>query len=76
MPERIMNRMPVPVHDAVRTGQIILGRMVNIGSGDRQTFYQLFLFLPAINHRSVSCCGSVTPLACLKAPEACFYTGF
>ena len=125
MPERIMNRMPVPVHDAVRTGgkmavsllaelalvwrpswkslclgfhnkivvvfqrtnhitakrdfrtgQIILGRMVNISSGDRQTFYQLFLFLPAINHRSVSCCGSVTPLACLKAPEACFYTGF
>ena len=59
-----------------RTGQIILGRMVNIGSGDRQTFYQLFLFLPAINHRSVSCCGSVTPLACLKAPEACFYTDF
>lgn len=25
-----------------RTGQIVLDRMVNIGSGDRQTFYQLF----------------------------------
>ena len=65
----------IPLYNQ-RTGQIILGRMVNIGSGDRQTFYQLFLFLPAINHRSVSCCGSVTPPACLKAPEACFYTGF
>ena len=27
-----------------RTVQIILGRMVIIVSGDRQTFYQLFLF--------------------------------
>ena len=25
-----------------RTGQIVLDRMVNIGSGDRQTFYQRY----------------------------------
>ena len=59
-----------------RTGQIVLDRMVNIGSGDRQTFYQLFMFMHASNHRSVSSCVSDTPMACLKAPEACFYTGF
>ena len=106
-----MNRMPVPVHDAVctggkmavsllaelalvwrpswkslclgfhnkivvvfqrtnhitakrdfRTGQIVLDRMVNIGSGDRQTFYQLFLFLPAITICTICVLYLIEPL--------------